>query len=242
MNMAFYSASVGALQQQERLNVVGNNIANVNTYGFKAERPSFSSLMYGYVNGIDNAELPRGSGAKMSMASTDFSSIGIAPTNRAQDYAIIGSGFFGLVNPATGERSYTRDGSFTLSEYQRPNAAGVMEKVFCLSDGEGNFVLDQAGKYIEVKEGALSQPVGVYDFINTDGMEHIGSNRFVPVAKNGAVRAGTGTVQQGVLETSTTDLATEMTKIIESQRSYSYALKMVQTADEVETTINNLRG
>ena len=69
MNMSFYTAAVGAEQQQQRLNVQANNIANVNTYGYKAQKPSFSSLMYSNILGIDQEELPRGSGAVMSMAS-----------------------------------------------------------------------------------------------------------------------------------------------------------------------------
>ena len=73
-------------------------------------------------------------------------------------------------------------------------------------------------------------------------MVHVGSNRFVPVAKNGQVRMGAGVARKGMLEQSNTDLANEMVQVIEAQRSFSYALRMVQTSDEVESTINSLRG
>jgi len=253
LNSSFYTAAVGAAQQQLRLNVQANNIANVNTYGFKAQKPSFSSLMYGNVNGIDGEQLPRGSGAKMAMAGTDFGAGAIADTGRKQDYAIIGEGFFGLYDPANGEVSYTRDGSFSLSEFQRQkrtddgeteldeNGQPVMETVYMLSDGMGRFVLNNRGAVTEVTDSEAKQPVGVFDFTNTDGMIRMGGNRYIPAAKNGQVRFGTGTVQQGSLEASNTDLAEQITKVIEAQRSFSYNLRMVTTSDELESTVNNLR-
>lgn len=96
MNQSFYTAAVGAWQQQQRLNVHGNNIANVNNYGFKAKRPVFSDLMYGYVQGAQQDEMPRGTGAYMVSADTDFHQSGFADTGRALDYAINGDGFFAL--------------------------------------------------------------------------------------------------------------------------------------------------
>lgn len=244
MNMSFYTAAVGASQQQKRMNVLANNIANVNTYGYKAEKPSFAALMYGNVTGIDNAQLPRGTGARMSSANTDYGAMGpLADTGRSLDYAIPGRGFFALMEPANGEISYTRDGSFTMSGYQRPNEEGLLIQVYRLSDGEGRFVLDGEGSPIEVTDHNNKLPVGVYDFAHTDGMHPIGANRYLPVEKNGAAfSVENATVIQGALEGSGTDLANELTKVIESQRSFSYALRMVQTSDEVTTTINGLRG
>lgn len=242
MNQSFFTAAVGAGQQQQRLNVQANNIANVNTYGYKAKKPSFANLMYGNMQGINNVQLPRGTGERMIQDNTDFSTGAVVETGRAQDYAVMGNGFFALYDPASGEVSYTRDGSFTLSDYQRPDQDGNLERVTMLSDGLGRFVLGRTGRLIEVKDPTAEQPVGIFDFSNTDGMEPMGDNRFIPVGKNGQVRMGTGTLQRGALEASNTDLAEELTKVIEAQRSYSYVLRMVQTSDEVETTINGLRG
>lgn len=242
MNMSFYTAAVGAQQQQNRMNIQANNIANVNTYGFKAKKPSFAALMNDNIRGINGAELPRGTGAHIVMAETDFRDGAIASTGYAQDYAISGAGFFALQNPATGEIAFTRDGSFTLSSAQRPKEDGEMESVFYLSDGLGHFVLSDEGTRIEVMNPLDRQPVGIFDFVNTSGMQHVGNNRFVPAEKNGQVRLGSGELIYGSLEVSNTDLAYEISKVIESQRSFSYALRMVQTSDEIETTVNNLRG
>ncbi len=241
MDLAFYTAAAGAQQQQRRMDVHGNNIANINTTGFRAERPSFSSLLYGSVNGIGDTPLPRGSGAFLSSAATDFSGAAISATGYAQDYAISGDGFFALLDPATGEFSFTRDGSFTLSEFQQALPDGQLETKWYLSDGAGRFVLSREGRPIDVTDPQAQQPVGIFDFVNTDGMQHAGDNRFLPMAKNGQVRMGTGQLISGSLEVSNVDLATELSKVIEAQRSFSYVLKMVQTSDELTAVVNSLR-
>lgn len=240
MLQAFYSATIGAQQQMQRMNVQGNNIANVNTYGYKAEKPAFNALMYGTVDGVDGAELPRGSGTLMVSTATDFRASDLTETGRAQDYAVIGEGFFALYNPATEEVSYTRDGSFTLGSFQQPDENGEMQQVFYLTDGEGRQVLDTQGYPIVVTDPEARQPVGVFTIQYKDGLQHLGSGRFLMGEKNGQVWISESEVRQGFLESSNTDLATEMGKVIEAQRAYSYALRMVTTADEVETTIINL--
>lgn len=119
MLQAFYTATVGAQQQMERMGVQGNNMANANTFGFRAEKPAFEALMYRMVDGIDGQQLPKGSGTRMVSTITDFRSVAMEETGRKQDYAIVGDGFFALYDPDTGEISYTRDGSFALSSFQQ---------------------------------------------------------------------------------------------------------------------------
>ena len=111
MNMSFYNAAVGAQQQQLRMNVQSNNIANVNTQGYRAERAAFGELMNRNVVGIDDARLPKGTGARMIHAPVDFTSRGFMDTGKTFDFAINGDGFFALFDPETQEISFTRDGS-----------------------------------------------------------------------------------------------------------------------------------
>lgn len=106
MLQAFYTATVGAQQQMERMGVQGNNMANANTFGFRAEKPAFEALMYRMVDGIDGQQLPKGSGTRMVSTITDFRSAALEETGRKQDYAIVGDGFFALYDPDTGEISY----------------------------------------------------------------------------------------------------------------------------------------
>lgn len=245
MDPSFYTAAVSAAQQQLRMNVHGNNIANVNTYGFRCKRPTFNALMVGNMDGI-NEDLPRGVGSRMVMAATDFSSKGVTGTERDLDYAIDGDGFFALFDPASGTYSYSRDGSFIMSERKVDvtNEDGETEQtsIWYLSDGLGRFVLGQDGRPIEVDAENTDEmlPVGIFDFINRDGMLHQSENTIIPVEKNGNLRRGDGKLIQGYLELSNTDLANELVKVIETQRSYMYMLRMVRTSDEIASTVSGL--
>ena len=257
MNMSFYSAAVGAIQQQQRMNVQSNNIANVNTHGFRAERASFGALMNRDVIGIDNAELPKGTGTRMTKATVDFNPSGFIETGRTFDFAIQGDGFFALYNPVNEDISFTRDGAFIMAQFQVPPAEDAEPEIdpetgeeippeptveWRLSDNEGRCVLDSMGNFIIIDpdDRKADLDVGVFDYRIYDGMLHADSGRFSPIDKNGDLYLGTGKVIRGYLELSNVDLAQEMVKVIESQRAYSYALRMVQTSDEIEQTINGL--
>lgn len=242
MLQGFYSGVVGAQQQMLRMDVQANNISNVNTNGYKAQVPAFQSLMYGMLDGIDGAQLPRGSGSYLSGTASNPDSGPLRETDRNLDYAIAGSGYFALYDPGTGEVSFTRDGAFTLAAFQEadPQAEGGVRTQYYLSDGEGRQVLGQDGYPIPVSDPDAELPVGVFEIQYQDGLERAGSSRFLMNAKNGSVWMSDSKVCRGMLEESNTDLATELTQVIEAQRSYSYALKMVQTADEVESTVIGL--
>jgi len=249
MNSSFYAAAVSASQQQERLNVHGNNIANVNTFGYKAEKPAFTQLMYRMVDGIDDSLLPTGVGSRLDSAETNFRQEGLRETRMPYDYAIYGNGFFALMDPDTGDYSYTRDGSFAPALFRTAAQGGgnQVESRWYLSDGLGRYVMGQDGRPIEIQnpgqtpEIGESLDVGVFDFINYNGMQHLGDGRFVPVEKNGQVQRSNAQVIQGYIEASNTDLADELAKVIETQRAFSYMLRMVTTSDEIETTVNSLR-
>lgn len=246
MLQAFYSATVGAQQQMLRMNVQANNISNVNTNGYKAQVPAFQALMYGMLGGIDGSQLPRGSGAYMSGTATNWTQGAVEETGRSLDFAIMGEGYFAVYDPTTEEVSFTRDGAFTLAGFQEAsdqtdeNGDPVVNTVYYLSDGEGRQVLGQDGYPLRVDDPEGDLSVGVFTIQYQDGLQRDGSSRFLMGDKNGLVWVGTSEVKRGMLETSNTDLATELSQVIEAQRSYSYVLKMMQTADEVETTINGL--
>ncbi len=242
MNLSFYNAALGASEQQKRMQVQGNNIANVNTVGYKAEVATFASLMYANVESTTGPIVSKGSGARLIMDQTNFTQGAFRQTFLPLDFAIAGEGFFALEDPETGEISYSRDGTFAASGFQQPDETGTLQTVFLLSDGDGRFVLDAEGNTIPVVEREAQGTPGVYGFQNEDGLAPVGDNRFLPVEKNGAPTVLTDVpVFGGYVETSNADLGVELTKVIEAQRSYSYALRMVQTSDEVETTINGLK-
>lgn len=257
MNQSFYIGAIGAHQQLQKMTVQGNNIANLNTYGFKATKGRFAALMYqDPLRSIDGEEVDYGAGTALWQTDTDYSSGPLASTGRDQDYAIIGDGFFAVADLQTGEVSYTRNGAFVMSELLRPtgevdeegntavdeNGQPLQEKIYYLSDNEGRFVLSDTGGMIEITDPHAELPVGVFDYINYQGMQHMNDTRFQPVDKNGGLRRGEGTAVQGMLEMSNADLANEFSKVIEAQRAYQMALRMVTTSDEIESTINGLRS
>lgn len=235
MYTSFYTAARGAIEEQRKLDVVSNNIANVNNFGFKAKNAVFSDLMYYNMNNYDGRDttMKAGTGIRVERTSTDFTPAGFVTTESEYDYTIKGEGFFMVQNPEDGAVSYTRNGHFSLS--QRGDD-------FYLVNDNGNLVLDQQQRPITVTEGGLSGTVGVYGFNILDGMRNVGNNEFLPLAKNGApFLIADASIVNKALESSGVNLADEVTKMIESQRAYSYALRMVQTSDEVVSTINALR-
>lgn len=235
MNMSFYTASIGAGNQQLKMDVVANNIANVNTKGYQTKNAVFSELMYRNLNNSQDAvtNLKAGSGVQVSQVKTNFTQGGFEETGRDYDYAILGRGFFMLSDPVTQEISYTRDGRFQASQRGED---------FYLATTDGKLVLDTNRQPIRIGDNGANLNVGIFGFAHTQGMESIGDNEFQPIDKNGEAFLETNaTLKQGSLELSGVDVGAELAKVMESQMAYSYALKMVQTSDEVIQTINSLR-
>lgn len=247
MNQSFYTGAVGAGQQMLNLNIQSNNMANVNTIGYKAQMSRFGSLFHQRMDSITGADDSNGVGAALLMTSTDHMQGAPIHTGRTQDYMIDGNGYFALVDLNTNQVTFTRNGAFEVAQYERvtgevdANGNPITETVMTLTDGEGRFVLGRNGNLIIVTEPDIMQNIGIFDFGNYDGMEHVQGTEFLPIDKNGNLYYGTGELRQGMLEGSNVDLTESMTKLIEAQRAYSMALKMLQTSDEIETTINNLR-
>lgn len=241
MYNSFYTATSGMCGQQTKMDVVANNLANVSTTGYKTKNAVFSEIMYTNLNAsaTANTHLKAGDGTRVKQVNTDFSQGGLNETGNADDYAISGEGFFMIENPSTGEISYTRDGSFIQST--------IGNKQY-LATAEGKLVLDKNQQPIEMQAEGIdangnTPDIGIYEFTLKDGMQNIGNNEFQPVAKNGTpVLSTSAELKQGYLEDSNVDVASEMSKVIEAQRAYSYSMKMVETSDEITSTINSLRG
>lgn len=239
MDTSFYTAARGVRTQQQRIDVISNNIANLNTTGYKVHSSAFVDLMYYNMRtpADELSNLKAGTGAMHQRTDIDFSATGAAPTGQPLDYAILRDGFFMLEDPYDGEITYTRDGHFQASLRNDGN--------FYLITDAGKLVLDANGNRIQVdtEEGEAVVPPGVYSFVNTNGMLAVGDNEFSPVAKNGNPFLVTDPeLRSGHLEMSNADISEEYAKMIEGSRAYSYALKMVTTADEVEQIINGLRA
>lgn len=236
MDTSFYTAVGGAVTQQKKIDIIANNIANVNTMGYKPKSAVFSELLHYNMRAATDGQMNilAGTGVVLDHTNTNFRPAGLQQTGGAYDYAISGEGFFMLRDGATGNVTYTRDGHFSLSRRQ--------DGFYLVSDS-GKLVLDGNQNPIRITEGGGTGQPGIYTFANTDGMQNVGSNEFSPIAKNGQPMAAENSkLYQGSLEMSGVDLSSEMACTVEASRAYSYVLKMIQTSDEVEQTINNLRG
>ena len=243
MDLAFYAAAAGASAQQKRMNVVSNNLANLSTAGFKREEAVFANLIYNELNppALQGTQMVATSGSQVAKTNTDYSVGQLLPSGMPYDYVLVSDGFFALQDPATGEITYTRDGTFCLS--RQPGE----EDLFYLSAANGKHVLDAYGEPITVTDGSSKErlPVGVFRFRTNNGMLHVGDNEYAPTEKNGQAIAAANSdalALQGYIENSNVNLADEMANMIEAQRAYQYALKMIQTSDEIESTINGLRA
>ncbi len=236
MNLAFYTSSVGTQQIQKGMDVVANNIANVSTTGYKPSTVSFSELIHTNMKG-NGDNLTVGSGAKLQKTDTLYGVSAIKSTERTLDFAILEkNGFFKVVSE-TGEVKYTRDGNFNLQELNNGS--------FVLVSSHGGYVADANNNPIIITNPQnLSEQeinVGVFSFQNIDGLNKAEGGFFVETEASGAAQASDVEVKRGALESSGVDLASEMTDVIHIQRSFQMNARMVQIADEIEQTINNLR-
>lgn len=249
MYQSFYTGALGAGSFLTKLSVVSNNLANINNNGFKAKNVAFSDLMNYNLNDSEDAvtELMAGNGMRVQRTYTDFGTSAVTQTNRELDFAIMqDNAFFMVQDVGTDEITYTRSGRFHRGE---------LNGRFYLTTDSNKLVLDQNQQPIEVGQmpdasgvGAedmaeIQSRIALYTFNNPSRLMNVGDNEFTP-SDEGAqpILIESPVFTSGALETSGTSMADEMVKVIETQRAFSYALKVVTTEDEIESTINSLRG
>ncbi|MEF9941533.1 MAG: flagellar hook-basal body protein [Lachnospiraceae bacterium] len=240
MYQSFYTAALGVISQQSKMDIISNNLANASTAGYKSKNAVFSDLMYNNLNAPRDVatRFKAGTGVTVGQVNTNFAPAGFTETGLKNDFAITQEGFFMLENPATQEITYTRDGHFNMS---------LRGDRFYLVSSNGKLVLDKNRQPIQMSEPGKDingnvPNIGIYEIPMKNGMQNIGDNEYQTVAKNGQpVLLEDAVPKQGALEVSGIDMGTELARVIEAQRAYSYALKMVQTSDEITTTINTLR-
>jgi len=239
MNLSFYTAATSVSAQQNRLNVIANNIANTNTEGYKTLTAAFAGLLYQNVREPEPevSKARHGVGAKVDRTNINFNAASLLPTDFPLEFAIIGEGFFAVQDPGTDEIYYTRTGSFQMSL----QADGQ----FLLVTPTGEHVLGQDMQPI-VLESAVDEDVngmlGVFIFAHYEGFAADGKGFYIPAEKNGPpILNEEALVRRGMVEMSNVELAKEFSDMIITQRLYQMSLRMVTTSDEIEGTINMLR-
>jgi len=248
---AFYTGIAGAQAYQTMLDITANNIANTNTAGYKAQQAVFLDLLY---NSKDGATEPLaiGSGVKIGDIVPDMAGGAIEFTGNPYDFAILGDGYF-AVQDAAGETAYTRVGNFRLSEdetnYYLVTADGdavldtQMQPITISKEEQPNFLFaGPAAADMETADDEAIIRLAICRFANPSGLLMEGMGKVSATEASGAgIINDKGAVIQGALESSNVDLSTEMVNLIQAQRGFQLASKVIQTADELENIANTLR-
>ncbi|MCL1849012.1 MAG: flagellar hook-basal body protein [Clostridiales bacterium] len=242
MKTAFHAGVTGLMAYQQMMDTIGNNIANVNTAGYKHQTTSFDDLLYVHMNTKSAPELLKGVGTKAAYTQLHADQGAFLNTGNKLDFAINGDGFFMVENE--GVREYTRNGAFAI---------GLRSRRAYLTTADGAYVLDMRGRRIELKEegdtgqynlDALAEQVGVYRFVNPHALSPLSSTRYLENEESGKGARDSKNVCKvlgGYLEQSGTNLADEMAAMIRAQRSYQVSARVVTTADQIEEIVNTLR-
>lgn len=253
MNPALWTAKTGVDAQQTRMSVISNNLANVNTTGFKRGRAVFEDLLYQNIRQVGGSSsqtttLPSGLslGAGVRTVATEklFTQGNVTKTDNQFDMSIQGRGFFQILTP-DGTIAYTRDGSFQIdSTGQVVNSSGyaiqpsITVPTNALSVGigsDGTVTATVPGSSTPTTVGNIQ----LADFVNPTGLQAVGENLFLESGASGTATTGTpaqnglGSVFQGFVESSNVNVVEELVNMIEAQRAYEMNSKAISTADQM---------
>ena len=253
MEPALWAAKTGLDAQQTQMTVTANNLANVNTSGFKKSRAVFDDLLYQNLGQVgaatsQNTQSPSGLqlGTGVRVVATEKSYIqgNLDNTGNSFDLAVQGRGFFQVLRP-DGTLAYTRDGSFQVNaQGQLVNSSGYpVQPAISIPTGAQSVTISSDG-VVSVQVAGQSTPTQVgtlqlADFINPAGLQDIGGNLAMESAASGAAQTGTpglsglGTIVQGSLESSNVNVVEELVNMIETQRAYEMNSKAVETTDQM---------
>lgn len=256
---ALWVAKTGLDAQQTRLANVSNNLANVNTNGFKRGRTVFEDLVYQNVRQAGGQqsqenEIPAGvylgTGVRVVAAEKIFTQGSMVETGNAFDVAIQGRGFFEVLLP-DGSQAYTRDGSFRLdSDGQLVTAGGLqVQPAINIPDNAQSVTVGADGTVsVQLPGQAAPVQVGILqttDFVNPGGLEPRGENLFLETGASGPPVQGTpglnglGTLIQGMVEGSNVNTVEELVNMIETQRAFELNSRAIRTSDEMLQFVTN---
>lgn len=253
MIRSLWIAKTGLEAQQTNMDVISNNLANVNTTGFKRQRAVFEDMLYQTLRqpGAQSSEqttipsgLQLGTGVRPVATERIHSQGSLTQTSNSKDVAIQGKGFFQIQLP-DGSTAYSRDGSLqfdqngqlvTSSGYQIQPAINIPQDANTLTIGKDGIVsVTIVGQTAPQQVGQLT----LATFINESGLESIGENLYRETQASGAPNEstpglnGAGTLSQGFVETSNVNVAEELVNMIQTQRAYEINSKAVSTSDQM---------
>lgn len=253
MHPALWVSKTGLSAQDTNMSTISNNLANVNTTGFKRDRAVFQDLLYqvnrqpGGMN-TQNSELPSGlqlgTGVRVVGTAKQFSQGNLEVTEQPLDLAVDGRGFLQIAMP-DGQTAYTRDGQF------QPNADGdvvtpegyPLEPNINIPDNATSVTIGKDGTVSAITDDQAAPvdlgQITLVDFINPQGLQAIGNNLFKETNASGDPAegepglAGLGSLQQGMVESSNVEVVEELVNMITTQRAYEMNSKVVSTTDQM---------
>ncbi len=261
MDKTLRTAATGLTAQQRYVEIISNNIANVNTTGFKKVRPEFQDLLYESLRpaGANRRmnveplnEVQIGSGTELTATTKMFGQGDLQATSNKFDLAINGEGFF-MVRKPDNSIAYTRDGSFSVDRNgQLVNSQGyLLDPGISVPDDAVDIQVSRDGGVIAILEnGVDEQTLGQIElarFINPAGLRSLGENIYTetPASGNAIIEQpgfnNTGEIIQNHLEASNVSIVDEMVNMITAQRAYELNSKSVTTADTILGTAVNLK-
>lgn len=259
MLRGLWTAASGMVSQQLQLDVIANNLANVNTTGFKKSRADFQDLLYQTIRmpgavtstgGTVPTGIQVGMGCRPVAVQKLFMQGDYNQTKNELDFAIEGKGFFKILSNE--EELYTRSGAFKLDRdgYVCTSDGDRLQPEFAVPSGTVNVSIDSGGNLaasaVDGSELGSVQLV-IYNFPNPAGLSSIGRNLLRPTESSGEAVQGNpgtesfGTIAQGFLEVSNVDVVEEMVSMIVTQRAYEINAKAIQTADNMLEQANNIK-
>lgn len=259
MITALWTASTGMSAQMTNLDVIANNLANVNTVGFKKSRADFQDLLYQSLESagestsgdtIDPTGSEIGMGSKLAGITKEFTEGSMQRTDRDLDIAIAGDGFIPITGP-DGQTNYTRDGSLKIDHNGTiVNSDGYrVEGLGSIPSNARSINFGPTGQVSYIDENGQENVVGQLQlamFVNPAGLHSMGGNLYqeTPASGNAQLtqpsQAGSGTIQQHFLELSNVSIVEEMVNMITAQRAYEINSKMIQATDEVLAAANQI--
>lgn len=255
------TAATGMAAQQTNMDVIANNIANVSTTGFKKSRAEFEDLLYHTIkepgaqtgaNSTSTNGVQTGLGVRTAAVTKDFAVGSAQVTKNPLDLQIEGSGFFQVLSPE-GQMLYTRDGAFKKDPSGRmiDKNGNLLQPEITIPPNVTGIEISGTGQ-VSILQGLTDPPqvigqIDIANFVNPAGLKSMGRNTFSQTPASGAPvvnRPGTngvGALAQGQVEASNVNIVDEMVNMITAQRAYETNTKVMQTADQMLQSINNMK-
>lgn len=258
MNLSLYSAATGMEAQQLNLNTIANNLANVNTPGFKRSKIEFQDLLYQKprASGADSGGgnlvptgIEVGNGSRVAATSKVFTQGQLTNTGEKLDIAIQGDGFF-EVQRADGTIGYTRDGSFKLNaqgQVVTVDGLPILSGFQQIPAGAEVTVAEDGNVTVTTSNGSSTFRLTLTRFANPAGLRSLGGNLYEETAASGTPEtgapgeAGFGRTIQGYIEASNVNIVEEMVNLIIAQRAYEINSKSVQSSDEMLQNVAQMK-